>query len=106
MTDYAIISTGGKQYRVREGDTIDVEKLPGDVGDEVTFSEVLLSSVGGNVSVGAPGVEGASVLGEIAGQVKGPKLIVFKYKAKTRARAKTGHRQPLTSITIKKIATG
>jgi len=106
MTDYAIISTGGKQYRVREGDTVDVEKLPGDVGDEVTFSEVLLSSVGGNVSIGSPGVQGASVVGEIAGQIRGPKLTVFKYKAKTRARSKTGHRQALTSVTIKKIATG
>ena len=105
-TDYAIIATGGKQYRVREGDTIQIEKLSGDAGDDVTFGEVLLVSVDGNVSVGAPHVGGASVAGTIASQTRGPRLTVFKYKSKTRDRTKNGHRQSLTAVTIKSINAG
>ena len=65
-TDYAIINTGGKQYRVREGDTVSVETLPGDVGADFTFDRVLMTSVDGKLSVGAPSVEGATVVGEIS----------------------------------------
>jgi len=103
-TDYAIINTGGKQYRVREGDTVDVERLDGEVGAEITFDRVLMTSVGGKLSVGAPAVEGASVNGEIAGQTKADKVISLRYKNKTRQRVKRGHRQFVTSVTIKSIS--
>ena len=83
-TDYAIINTGGKQYRVRAGDTVDVEYLDGEVGSDITFDRVLLTSVDGKLSVGAPAVEGASVDGEIADQSKGDKVISLRYKNKTR----------------------
>ena len=102
-SDYAIIHTGGKQYRVRPGDTIDVEKLDGDAGAQVEFTEVLLTSVGGNIAVGKPKVEGARVTGEIAAQRKSEKTISFKYMAKTRRRSIRGHRQQLTQVTIKEI---
>ena len=101
--DYAIITTGGKQYRVREGDTVQVEKLPGDVGASIDFDSVLLTSVGGKVAIGTPAVKGASVTGEISAQALGPKLISLRYKNKTRQRTKTGHRQPFTAIVIKQI---
>ncbi len=101
--DYAIIHTGGKQYRVRPGDTIQVEKLDGDPGAQVEFTEVLLTSVGGNIAVGKPKVEGARVTGEIAGQIKNAKTISFKYMAKTRRRRIRGHRQLITQVTIKEI---
>ncbi len=103
-SDYAIIATGGKQYRVREGDTIDVEKLAGEIGELVQFDRVLLTSVGGQVSLGKPSLEGARVVGEIANQFRGPKITVFKYKPKTRRRVKKGHRQQLTSVRIRNIA--
>ncbi|MEE8364065.1 MAG: 50S ribosomal protein L21 [Dehalococcoidia bacterium] len=105
MTDYAIIKTGGKQYRVRPGDTIRVEKLDGELGDPVTFDEVLLTSTDdGGVRVGTPIVESAQVEAEITGQGRGEKLIVFKYKAKTRSRVKRGHRQAYTALLIKDIS--
>ncbi len=103
-TDYAIINTGGKQYRVREGDTVDIERLPGEVGTDITFDRVLMTSVGGKLTIGAPAVEGASVIGEISEQGKGDKVISLRYKNKTRQRVKRGHRQFVTSITIKKIS--
>lgn len=103
MQNYAIISTGGKQLRVREGDTVEVEKLEGEAGDPVTFDRVLLTSLGGNVSVGAPEVSGAQVVGEITGQVKAPKVTAFRFKNKTRSGVSRGHRQPLTSVLIKSI---
>ena len=98
--DYAIINTGGKQYRVREGDTVQIEKLIGEPGDTVTFDRVLLTSVGGAVTIGKPSVDGAEVQGEIASQDKGPKVISFWFKNKTRQHTKTGHRQKLTSVKI------
>lgn len=104
MTDYAIIKTGGKQYRVRPGDTIRVEKLDGELGDPVTFDEVLLTSTDGGVRVGTPIVESAQVEAEITGQGRGEKLTVFKYKAKTRSRVKRGHRQAYTALLIKNIS--
>lgn len=105
MTDYAIIKSGGKQYRVRPGDTLEIEKIEGAAGDQVTLGEVLLTSVDGKIAVGTPTVAHASVIAEIAGQVKGEKLTIFKYKAKTRYRRKNGHRQKLTSILVKSIET-
>ncbi|MEX0763467.1 MAG: 50S ribosomal protein L21 [Dehalococcoidia bacterium] len=104
MTDYAIISTGGKQYRVRQGDIIEVEKLQGEVGEEIAFADVLLASVDGSVTVGSPTLDGAKVVGEIAGHDRAPKVTIFKYKNKTRNRVKNGHRQPFTAVTIKEIA--
>lgn len=96
---YAVIKTGGKQYRVAEGDKIRVEKLPGDVGSEVTFDEVLM--VGGDkVSVGAPLVSGASVKAKIVAQDRAKKVIVFKYKRRKGYRRKYGHRQPYTELQI------
>ena len=96
---YAIIKTGGKQYRVSEGDRIRVEKLDGDVGTELTFDEVLMVS-GDKVSVGTPLVGGASVKAKIVAQDRAKKVIVFKYKRRKNYRKKYGHRQPFTEIEI------
>ncbi len=98
--DYAIIQTGGKQYRVKQGDTIRVESIPGDEGDAIEFDKVLMLSRDGNVSVGAPTVEGARVTTEVVGKGRGKKIIVFKYKAKTRYRRKNGHRQNYTDLRV------
>ncbi len=96
---YAVIKTGGKQYRVSEGDRIRVEKLPGDVGAELTFDEILM--VGGDkVAVGAPLVSGASVKAKIVAQDRAKKIIVFKYRRRKNYRRKTGHRQPFTELLI------
>ena len=104
--DYAIISTGGKQYRVRPGDTLDIEKLPGDAGAAIEFDQVLLTSVGGNVVVGKPRVDGARVTAEITSHRRGPKVIAYKYMAKTRRRRIRGHRQPITQVKIGGISAG
>ena len=99
---YAIIETGGKQYKVSEGDILEVEKLPGTAGAEVTFDQVLM--IGGEKpKIGQPIVEGASVTSEILGQVKGRKLIVYKYKRRKGYQKKQGHRQQLTKLKINKI---
>jgi len=96
---YAVIKTGGKQYRVAEGDRIRVEKLAGDVGSELNFDEVLM--VGGDkVAVGSPLVEGASVQAKIVAQDRAKKVIVFKYKRRKGYRKKYGHRQPYTELQI------
>jgi large subunit ribosomal protein L21 len=95
----AVIRTGGKQYRVSEGDTIKVEKLEGDPGAKIQFDEVLL--VGGDTpKIGKPTVSGAKVSGEIVAQTRGNKLIVFKFKRRKRYRRKAGHRQALTQVKI------
>ncbi len=95
----AVIRTGGKQYRVTEGDTIKVEKLEGDPGAKIQFDEVLL--VGGDKpKVGKPTVSGAKVSGEIIAQTRGDKLIVFKFKRRKKYRRKAGHRQALTQVKI------
>ena len=104
--NYAIIETGGKQYRVREGDSITVEKLPGEEGDAVQLDNVLLVSQEGTVSVGQPHVDGARVLAEVARQGKADKVIVFKYKPKVRYHVKNGHRQQVTQLAIKQIIAG
>jgi large subunit ribosomal protein L21 len=100
---YAVVETGGKQYRVAVGQTIDVEKLDGEDGAEVTLDRVLLVANDGAISVGAPVVEGARVLATVERQFKDDKVIVFKFKAKKRYRRKRGHRQPLTRLAIKEI---
>ena len=98
---YAIIETGGKQYQVKEGDVLFVEKL--DAEDTVKFDKVLAVSADSGLSVGAPYVDGASVDAKVLAQGKGKKVIVFKMKPKKGYRNKTGHRQPYTKIEISKI---
>lgn len=100
---YAIIETGGKQYRVSEGDVIYVEKLPAEVGGTFTFDKVVLLSKDGNVVVGSPFVSGATVTAKVERQDRAKKIIVYKYKAKKNYRRKQGHRQPYTKLTIEKI---
>jgi large subunit ribosomal protein L21 len=99
---YAVVETGGKQYKVSSGETIEVEKLPLEVGQKVELDRVLLVS-GEKVRVGNPTVEGAKVMATVAGQGKGKKVIVFKYKPKERYRRKAGHRQAYTRLRIDKI---
>ena len=103
---YAIVRTGGKQYRVTPGDLIDVEKLPTYKGAKVELPEVLLLSRDGEVTVGSPLVPDAKVMGEVEDQGRGVKLVVFKFKAKTRHRKKTGHRQLYTRLRVKDILVG
>ena len=100
---YAVIRTGGKQYRVAAGDTVEVERLGGAVGDTITIDDILLVSDGGTVRVGQPVVEGASVTAKITGQYKGNKIMVFKYRPKKRIRVRKGHRQYLTRLQIEAI---
>jgi large subunit ribosomal protein L21 len=100
---YAVIRTGGKQYRVSEGDTLRIEKLPGDVGSSITFGEVLL--VGGDsAKIGKPLVSGASVTGTIVAQDRAKKIIVFKMRRRKNYRRKNGHRQWYTEVKITGIA--
>jgi large subunit ribosomal protein L21 len=100
---YAVIKTGGKQYRVAEGQKLRVEKLTGNAGDKVTFDEVLL--VGGDApQIGQPLVKGASVAAEIVGQDRGKKIVVFKFKRRKNYRRKNGHRQPYTELKITGIS--
>ena len=97
------VKTGGKQYKVSEGDVIFVEKLEANEGDVVTLNEVLACSKDGNLVVGSPVVEGASVQAKVVEQGKGKKIIVFKYKAKKDYRRKNGHRQAYTKLVVEKI---
>ncbi len=97
---YAIVETGGKQYRVKVGDVLSVEKLDGEAGTNVTLDRVLLIGGNGDVQVGAPVIEGATVAATIADQYRGEKIVVFKYKPKKNYRRKTGHRQSLTRLQI------
>jgi large subunit ribosomal protein L21 len=100
---YAVIRTGGKQYRVQEGRAVSLGKLAGAPGDTVELGDVLLMADGDAVTVGAPTIEGARVLGTIAEQGREQKIVVFRYKAKTRSRKKTGHRQHFTRVVIDDI---
>ncbi|GIP31374.1 50S ribosomal protein L21 [Paenibacillus sp. J2TS4] len=100
---YAIIETGGKQYKVQEGDALYIEKLNVNEGDVVTFDRVLLVSGDKGVSIGSPVVSGASVSAKVEKQGKGRKVLVYKYKAKKNYRRKQGHRQPYTKVVIEKI---
>jgi large subunit ribosomal protein L21 len=100
---YAIVQDGGKQYKALEGGTIEVDRFEAEVGDQVDLENVLLISDGENTTVGNPMVQGAKVQATVVGQVKGPKVIVFKYKPKKRYRVKTGHRQKYTRLQIDSI---
>lgn len=100
---YAIIETGGKQYQVKEGDILFVEKLNDEDGSTVKFDKVLAVSEDDNVKFGAPVLEGVSVDAKVLKHGKGKKIIVFKYKAKKGYKRKQGHRQPYTQVQIEKI---
>ncbi len=104
MAKYAIVETGGKQYKVAPGDTIRVETLPGDVGDTIELNDVVMTSEDGVVSVGSPTVPDAKVSAEVVGVGRGKKIVVFKYKAKTRYRRRNGHRQHYTDLKILDIS--
>ena len=103
---YAVVSTGGKQYRVEAGTELVVERVPGDSGSTITFDRILLIGDGEAVTVGTPVVEGATVSGTVLGEALGPKLIVFKFKQKATYRRKNGHRQHMTRVRIDEITAG
>ena len=100
---YAIVRTGGKQYRVEEGRTLSVELLPAEEGSVVELKDVLLIADDGEVTVGTPVIDGARVLADVEAHGRDKKIIVFKYKSKVRTRKKTGHRQHLTRLAVTEI---
>jgi large subunit ribosomal protein L21 len=100
---YAVVKTGGKQYRVSPGDSVEVEKLPYDVGEQIELDQVLLVANGSGTKIGQPLVEGAKVKATVTRQVKGRKVIVFKYHSSKRYRRKRGHRQHYTRLRIDEI---
>ncbi len=104
--EYAVFKTGGKQYRVKPGDVLDVEKLPVGVDSIAEFGDVLAVSDNGEVTFGSPYVPGAKVLAQVQSHYKDRKIMVFKYKAKTRYRRKRGHRQIYTRVLIQDIQLG
>jgi large subunit ribosomal protein L21 len=100
---YAVIKTGGKQYRVAANDTLEIEKVAGEAGAAIEFTEVLMVGSGAGVKVGTPLVAGAKVTAELVEQTRGPKLIAFKKRRRKNSRRKKGHRQDLTLVRIKDI---
>ena len=100
---YAIVDSGGKQYKVKEGEVLKVEKLAGKVGDSVSFDRILMFSDGENVNIGTPLLEDVAVSGHIVEQGKAKKIIVFKYKRRKRYRRKRGHRQQFTAVKVDSI---
>ena len=103
---YAVIQTGGKQYRVAEGETLRVEKLSANTGEKISFSPLLFADDGGNVQIGQPNVSGIKVEAEVLGQGLGDKILIYKYKRRKSYRRKTGHRQPFTALKIVSIKAG
>lgn len=101
---YAVVRTGGKQYRVSPGDILEVEKLAGDVGDSIVLEDVLMVAGEEGIEIGRPNVAGASVTARITGQHRGEKILVFRYRPKKRVRVRRGHRQYLTRLQIDKIS--
>jgi large subunit ribosomal protein L21 len=101
---YAVIATGGKQYRVQQGETVRVEKLDAEAGKSIEFTDVLLVADGENVQVGAPHVTGAKVTAEVVGAGRGEKFLIYKYRRRKGYRRKTGHRQPFTALKITSIS--
>jgi large subunit ribosomal protein L21 len=101
---YAIVETGGKQFRVSEGDVIRTDLIETEVGSSVTFDRVVLAANGDDVSIGSPLVSGASVTGTVLRQAKDKKILVFRYKSKKRVRKLNGHRQRFAEVRIDKIA--
>jgi large subunit ribosomal protein L21 len=103
---YAIVEDGGKQYKAVEGATIDVDLYPSEVGEEIDLEHVLLiANEDGSVSIGTPFVAGVKIHATVVSQVKGPKVVIFRYKPKKRIRVKTGHRQKYTRLKIDSIVT-
>ena len=100
---HAIIVTGGKQYKVAEGETLFIEKLPNEAGDQVVFGEVLAILDGDNATIGTPTVSGASVEAKVVKNGKGKKIRIFKYNPKKGYRKRQGHRQPYTKVEITKV---
>ncbi len=103
---FAVIKTGGKQYKVAANDVLKIERLTGEAGDTVLFNEILMVGAEGAISVGAPFVEGASVAAEVVEQARGPKVISFKKRRRQNSKRKRGHRQDLTIVRIAEILTG
>ena len=101
---YAVIKTGGKQHRVSVGDMVAIEKIDGAKGDTVVFDNILMVAAEGQIRIGTPAVNGATVTGEIVAQTKAPKLAVFHMKRRKGYHKKTGHRQPLTRMRIREIS--
>ena len=106
MAVYAIVRSGGKQYRVQQGATIDVERLAAPEGGQVELADVLFLDEDGRVTVGTPTVAGVKVVAEVVSHGRGPRVTVFRYRAKTRYRKKTGHRQAFTRLAIQRIQVG
>jgi large subunit ribosomal protein L21 len=104
--DYAVIKTGGKQYRVSPGDLLTVEKLAGEPGAELTFTEVLAATLGGSLKVGTPMLSGARVTATVLRQGRGKKILVFKKKRRKNYRRRQGHRQYLTTLRVTGIEAG
>ncbi len=100
---YAVIKTGGKQYRVAKDDVLEIERIAGEAGTKIEFSEVLMVGIGASVKVGTPTVSGAKVTGELVEQSRGPKLIAFKKRRRKNSRRKKGHRQDLSTVRITSI---
>jgi len=100
---YAVVKTGGKQYRVSPGDSIEVEKLPNEVGEQVELDQVLLVANGSGAKIGRPLVKGAKVKATVTRQAKGRKVIIFKYRPSNRYRRRVGHRQHFTRLRIDEI---
>lgn len=100
---YAVIQTGGKQYRVSQGETLNIELIKAADGEQVTFDQVLLVGNGDSISVGQPVVKGVNVTATVLGLTKGPKVFIFKHSGKTTLRRKSGHRQKFTRIRIESI---
>lgn len=103
---FAIVKTGGKQYRVAKDDVIQVEKLAGEAGDKVTLDQILALGEGENVTVGTPVVDGAAVVFEVVEQARGPKILWFKKRRRQNSKRKGGHRQDLTVLKVLDITTG
>ena len=102
---YAIVEDGGKQYKAIEGNTIDVDRFPAEIGEQVDLENVLLFVDGDEVNIGTPLLDNVKVEATVVGQIKGPKIVVFKYKPKQRYRVKTGHRQKYTRLQVNAIST-
>lgn len=103
VATYAVVQTGSKQYLVKEGDTIRVESLPHEQGETIELKDVRLLSLDGQVTVGSPTVPGAKVTAKVAMNGRGKKIVIFKYKSKTRNRRKKGHRQGFTELKVTAI---
>lgn len=104
LSMYAVVKTGGKQYRVAKDDVLRVEKLDGDAGDSIALTDVLMVADGDNITVGSPLVEGASVTAEIVAQARDPKILIFKKIRRHKYRRKNGHRQNKTVLRVTEIA--